>query len=244
MAVGFVSTGIQFPDSSIQVTAAAGATGVPVLTAYTSSGTWTKPATVKAIKVTVVGGGGSGGNCVTNLAPPAQFDQPSNLATGGGGGGGSSIKIYPGPSLPGPQPYTVGGAGATSSFGVAPITVITATGGSSTPQLTGPGGNPNPGNSLTLSSSGAAGGSGSSGDLNFTGGGGGAGLPGGPAGGTGGSSILGGGGSSSVNGVAGGAGGLRGGGGAGSARSAPGLSPGTVSGGAGAAGVVIVEEFY
>jgi len=99
-----------------------GATGVPVLNVYTSSSTWTKPATVKAIKVTVVGGGGSGGTSGPPTAPTAAG------GGSGGGGGGTSIFIYPGPSLPGPQPYTVGGAGGTSSFGVAPITVISATG--------------------------------------------------------------------------------------------------------------------
>jgi len=60
-------------------------TGVPVLTAYTSPGTWTKPATVKAIQVTVVGGGAGGGTGATN--------NPS------GGGGGAAIKVYPAPSI-------------------------------------------------------------------------------------------------------------------------------------------------
>ena len=77
----------------------AGATGIPVLNVYTSSATWTKPATVKAIKVTVVGGGGNGGTVPTGIV----------LGGAGGGGGGTSIQVYPAPSLPGPQPYTVGG---------------------------------------------------------------------------------------------------------------------------------------
>lgn len=128
--------GVTFPDATVQATA--GATGNVVLTAYTTPGTWTKPSTVKAIKVTVVGGGASGGTGATN--------NPS------GGGGGAAIKIYPAPSIPGPQPYTVGAttaspapgptqggfAGNASSFGVAPLAVITGSGGSNSP--TGAGG--------------------------------------------------------------------------------------------------------
>ena len=75
--------------------------------------TWTVPAGVTACKVTVVGGGGS---------TPA-IGATVNAKGSGGGGGGAAILIYPAPSLPGPQPYTVGTAGNTSSFGVAPITV-------------------------------------------------------------------------------------------------------------------------
>lgn len=166
-------------------------------------GTWTKPATIKGIKVTVVGGGGNGGS----------------VGGAGGGGGGTAIRIYPAPSLPGPQPYTVGGASGTSSFGVAPITVISATGGAA-------GG--------SAPSNGANGGIGSNGQANIGGSGGGA-----SAGGFGGSSSLGGGGAARtpVGGV-GAAGRNYGGGGSGG-------SPGTTStGNAGAAGVVIIEEFY
>ena len=217
--------GITFGDASVQTTAAAaGATGVPVLLALTSSGTWTKPATVKAIKVTVVGGGGAGGSA----GPAGAF----GAAGGGGGGGGSSIKVYPAPSLPGPQPYTVGGAGATSSFGAAPATVISATGGSA-------GGNGG------ASAPGGAGGSGSGGDLNLKGSGGtGMSAAQGPspvgAGGAGGSSILGGG-AAGVGTAPGNAGQLYGGGGSGGGYA--GAGP-TISGGAGAAGIVVVEEFY
>ena len=121
-----------------------------MLNVYTSPGTWTKAAGLKAIKVTVVGGGASGGTGATV--------NPS------GGGGGTAIKTYPGPSIPGPQPYTVGAvtsspapgptqggyAGNTSSFGVAPLTVITGSGGSNTPT--------------------GAGGAASGGDLNIAGG--------------------------------------------------------------------------
>jgi len=197
-----------------QVNTAVSSTGVPVLNVYTSPGTWSKPATVKAIKVTVIGGGGDGGA------------GPTSLFGSGGGGGGAAIRVYPAPSIPGSQPYTVGGPGASSSFGVSPVTVITATAGSA-------------GSAGTAASGtiyGGSGGSGSGGQANMVGGGGtvsyyynypptlikGA--------GTGGSSIMGGGASSG-----GSAGGAYGGGGAGSL---------TATGGSGATGVVIVEEFY
>ena len=228
------------------VSQAAGGTA-PVYTVAATPGTWTKPATVKAIRVTVVGGGGGGGS--------ATLGSSGGGATGGGGGGGggTAIKLYPAPSLPGPQPYTVGTAGNTSSFGVAPATVISATGGSAG----GATSNPTAANAVTAAS-GGAGGAGSNGDANIGGSGGGAalGYGGGLSGGfgfagSGGASSLGGGGvgtgstgtpvsTTGANGQnygGGAAGGLRGSNGAPS-------SPGTTPGGTGATGVVIIEEFY
>jgi len=90
-----------------------------------STGTWTKPAGLKAIKVTVIGGGGSSGS--------------ASYSGGGGSGGGSSIEYIDAPAIPGPQPYTAGGGGAapsptgqgaaggTSSFGSPAF--LSATGG-------------------------------------------------------------------------------------------------------------------
>ena len=120
MAVTSNATAIIFNDSTVQTTA--GSSGVQTMSAFTSSGTWTKPATVKSIKVTVVGGGGNGG------ASQLQGEASLNPSWGGGGGG-AAIKYYPAASLPGPQPYSVGGAGGTSSFGAAPVGPISATGG-------------------------------------------------------------------------------------------------------------------
>lgn len=214
--------GITFGDSTVQTTAAVtGATGVPVLNVYSSPGTWTKPATVKAIKVTVVGGGGSG----------AGGAYASN--TTGGSAGGTSINVYPAPSLPGPQPYTVGSGGTgvaaspsagnpgnTSSFGVAPITVISATGGSG--GIVGP------------SLIGVNGGIGSNGTLNLRGGA----VTIVPATGSpsGASSLSGG--VSAVNNPGNGTPGIYGSGGGACS------SPVANTSGAGGTGVVIVEEFY
>lgn len=106
--------------------------GTPVVTIYTSPATWTKPATVKFVRVSLVAGGGGGGG----LAGQA-------VLTGGGGGGAGGVGFFPAPSIPGPQAITsgVGGAGGvrpgspgastgstggTASFG----TLISATGGS------------------------------------------------------------------------------------------------------------------
>lgn len=202
-----------------QISTVDAATGGVVLNAYTTPGTWTKPATLKSIKVTVVGGGGS---TPTATGVPGAFTKGS-----GAGGGGAAIFTYPAPSLPGPQPYTVGTAGNTSSFGVAPITVISATGGAA-------GG---------INTVGGAGGVGSNGTMNIEGGGGGGTT--GPMGmsGTGGSSIYGGGarsqaGTGPFTGIAGGAYG----GGASGAAAGNGGAP--AAGATGATGVVIIEEFY
>lgn len=209
--------GVVFPDGTTQSTAAiTGATGIPILNVFTTPGTWTKSATVKAIKVTVVGGGGNSGS-----ATGTNFPGTSTGFSGSGGGGGTAITYYPAASLPGPQPYTVGGAAAASSFGVAPVTVITGSGGASGASATA-----SPGNPVTTSS--GAGGAGSGGQLNVTGG---TGVPAAPVNSGGGNSLYGNQ-STSAQLYGGGAPGVR----SDSATTVPGLS--------GAAGLVIIEEFY
>ena len=214
--------GITFGDASVQTTAY-GST-VPTILVYTSSSTYTKPASVKWIKVTVIGGGGS---------TPASGPLTASVGSGGGGGG-AAIGLYPAPSLPASAvPYTVGTAGNTSSFGAAPLTVISATGGAA-------------GTINTVSTGstilGGAGGVGSNGSINVYGNSGLSGLtidsttavrvPGG-----GGNSLLGIGGAPIIAAGAGNPGVNYGGG-------ASGVRGASQSGGTGATGLVIVEEFY
>jgi len=225
-------------NGSAWISAVGAGGALQTFTVKVSPGIWDKPGTIKGIKVTVVGGGGSGGT-----APSTQAS--SATAAGGGGGGGSAIRLYPAPSLPGPQPYTVGTAGNSSSFGVAPLPVVSATGGSA-----GGSGSPSGATTTTLIvAGGGAGGSGSGGDSNF---GGSAGIAGSGSlspsspftngnGGSGGSSILGGGGAGGNNG-AGSTGRDYGGGGGGGGKKGP--SPSANPGGSGAQGVIIIEEFY
>jgi hypothetical protein len=191
---------------------------IPTIQAFTSSGTFTIPASVTKVKVTVVGGGG-GGRSATN-----------STGQGGGGAGGAAIEVITGLTPGGTVTVTVGAGGAadttggTSSFGA----YCSATGGLSPASGTGP--------------AGGAGGTATGGDINFTGGGGGGGngVSGTVAGsaGNGGSSIFGGAGlgagsSNAVNTAGAGAPGTGGGGGGGCG------GPGT--GGAGGSGIVIVE---
>jgi hypothetical protein len=111
---------------------------------FTSSGTFTVPTGVSAVKVTCIGGGGNGGNATVS----------SNYAAGGGGGGGgTAIKYVTGLTAGGTVTVTVGAVAGTSSFGA----YCSATGGASAA------------NASASATVGGAGGTGSSGDLNITG---------------------------------------------------------------------------
>lgn len=213
------------PGDSITFAASASATPDYIMQKYTSPATWTKPAGLVAVKVTVIGGGG--GNAPTGTK-------------GGAGGGGTAILYLDAPAIPGPQPVTVGSGGpttaptvgGTSSFGA----LASATGGAA--------GSPG----------GGAGGSGASGTVNVDGGQGGTSFSfsvgGQPATiatftGNGGNSIMGQGGSNKISAGPGPApvnlpanAGLSYGGGA------SGVMGPSSSGAAGAGGIVIVEEFY
>lgn len=134
------STDILFNDSTTQGTAFIGGRGQ----VFTSSGTFTVPTGVTAVKVTVIGGGGNGG------APTGGSSQG-----GGGGGAGRAIKYITGLTPGNAITVTVGAAGGTSSFGA----FCSATGGAA-------GASP-----ATTNSNGAGGaaGAGSGGDINLTG---------------------------------------------------------------------------
>ena len=84
---------------------------------FTVSGTWNKPANLKAVRVRVVGGGGAGGASGTTGAAQGS-------AGGGGGGGEYAEAVIPAATLGATVAVTVGaagavsgGAGGTSSFG-------------------------------------------------------------------------------------------------------------------------------
>jgi hypothetical protein len=188
---------------------AAGAGGDYVMLTYVSPATYVKPATVRAIKVTVVGAGGNGGNAIS-----------PNLSGSPGAGGGAAIRYLDSPAIPS-SPIAITAGGGTNSFGAFASATAGANGASPPTPIA------------------ADGGVGSSGDLNIGGNGGGS-----LTNSSGGSSIFGGGGAARGAGVtnaAGAAGRNYGGGGSGASRAPTG---GSQTGGAGAPGVVIIEEFY
>ncbi len=255
------SAAIQVGGTDYITISSAGAVAIPVsltvggipaggnydLVAYTSPTTWdataAKAAGLKAIKVTVVGAGGAGG--------PASSTVTNNSGSGGGGGG-AAIEYVPVANItPGTKTVTAGAG--TNSFGpwgtatpsspTATVSATAGTAGVNNPSASG------------VPVSGGAGGVGSGGSLN---------IPGQTGGlsarsndiqssySPGGNSLLGMGGAGGVftsvtapTGVDGGAGSNYGGGGGGAKILA---SPGNVTpaktGGAGAPGVVIIEEFY
>jgi hypothetical protein len=217
-----VSTGSGFQwtaTSSLGISGSAASAASSSIKVYTATSTWSKPVNLKYVVVKLVGGGGGGAGTT------------GSSGSGGGGGGGYCEKTIPAASLGSTEavgvgtggaghPTANGAAGASSSFG----SHCSATGG---------------GGGQT--SRGGAGGIGSGGDLNIGGQGGGGGGTTGVAGGIGGSSQLGGGGEGvKGTGVGGGEGRLYGGGGA--AGSSDSSADG--SGANGAAGVVIVYEYF
>ena len=159
MAITVSGTQITFNDATVQTTAfvaGGGFTGARGQV-FTSSGTFTIPTGVTAIKATIVGGGGNG----------ASVSSTGNVqASGGGGGGGVAYKWLTGLTSGNTISVTVGGATGASSIasGTQSITTVTANGGSSSST-------PSP----NSSSSGGAGGTTTNADIGITGGQGGSG---------------------------------------------------------------------
>lgn len=221
--------------------------GVPAggnynLVAYTSPTTWDatakKAAGLKAIKITVVGAGGNGGGTASGPTAPGG-------AGAGGGGGGGVIEYVPAANItPGTKTVTAGPG--TNSFGPwgtatpnSPTATTSATAGSAGGAGSAPG---------VQSFAIGAGGAGSGGTLTFTGTTGSIGqyeqVSNRTFGGAGGTSAVFSGSSPAPTTPGGGVNGftstIYGGGGSG----APYRASGTGTGGAGAPGVVIIEEFY
>jgi len=189
--------------------------------------TWTKPAKVRAVRVTVIGGGGAGGG-----VPSTTGSQSASSA--GGGGGGTAIAFLTSPGATesvtvgagGAGSSTAGGNGGSSSFGA-----ITAGGGG--------GGSAGAADADFRVVSGGSGGSVSTGDIRIGGGGGCPGVTLDPSngwGGDGGASFMG---MPSRGAVSGSQGNRYGGGGSGIRHNASDSASNGVDGGA---GVVIVEE--
>jgi hypothetical protein len=208
--------------------AAAGGGGFQSMQVFTSSGTWTKPAGINTIKVTVTGGGGAGG------APPA-----GGYLGNGGGAGGTVIEVIDVSGVS-TAAVTVGAGGATAAYGggtggdggtssfASYCSSTGGTGGSTASQSPYYGGAP---------------GTGSNGDINLLGGYGHTGnynSAGASIAGSGGASYFGGGGNCKVEASGNGNPGQAYGSGGGGGRTNDST---TRQGGNGKAGIVIVEEF-
>ncbi|GIV28883.1 MAG: hypothetical protein KatS3mg027_2697 [Bacteroidia bacterium] len=82
------TSGIVFPDGTIQVTAAT--TLSPRFQIFTSNGIWIRPPGVNMVWVTICGGGGGGGGGSFLV-----YDGGRHFASGGGGGGANCLIRYP-----------------------------------------------------------------------------------------------------------------------------------------------------
>lgn len=203
--------------------AALGALSAPTVTLLSASGTWTKPAGMKAAIVIAIGPGGGGGGSASGGAG----------ASCGGGAGGFALKRYNASDLNATEAYVIGmgGAPGTTGGGGASATVATTFKGLSAGPGTGGG---------ASGGSGGAGGVATGGDINVDGG---KGQPGdnlvGASGGQGGSTaFLGPGGGGAPNGFAAApATGYGGGGGGGGSAAA-------TTGGAGRNGAIIILAYF
>ena len=210
---------------------------------FTSTGNYTKPAGLKRVEVTVIGGGGAGGGASTTSGTQGS-------AGSGGGGGGTAILVIEAVDIVDGDTVTVGaggvgasgaagGSGGASSFAATGATPVT-------PAATGGAGGLNmAANTGVTAQYGGAGGVGTIGNINIKGSGGTSSQrsPGSDGfGGTGGNSYMGGGAEGTgVSSGQGSVGGVYGGGGSGSTNT---ISEAAKAGGNGGKGVVIVKEFF
>lgn len=134
-AVKFVEPGtdgnVLTSNGTAWVSEAISAGGNYVLQVYTSPATWTKPASIKAVKVSVTSAGGGGGGVQAQNTGSIR-----NIVGGQGGMGITGVLYLSAPSIPGPVSVTVGAqgngvsgaagnSGGSSSFG----SFLSATGG-------------------------------------------------------------------------------------------------------------------
>ncbi|WP_425354519.1 beta strand repeat-containing protein [Escherichia coli] len=193
---------------------------------FTSSGTYTPTPGTKRIRVTITGGGGGGGGCKA-------YSNSETFFGAGGGAGGTIISIMTPTQNSYPVTIGAGGAGGVSA------TNGTSGGNSVFASLIAPGGSGG-GKSGVTNTNGGNGGVPSTGDIRITGGHGGDGQSGNiGVSGEGGTSYWGGGGRA---GAGGGVIGKAYGSGGGGAYDA-GYSGTSMTGGKGASGICIIEEF-
>ncbi len=193
---------------------------------FTSSGTYTPTPGIKRIRVTITGGGGGGGGCKA-------ISHNETFFGAGGGAGGTIISIMTPTQNSYPVTIGAGGAGGVSA------TNGTSGGNSVFASLIAPGG-AGGGKVGVTNTNGGNGGVPSTGDIRITGGNGGDGQSGNiSVSGEGGTSYWGGGGRA---GAGGGVSGKAYGSGGGGAYDA-GYSGTSMTGGKGAAGICIIEEF-